>query len=114
MSAALVAEIKNWLVARGQKWETNEDAAQITWRVAYAMRDKGAKLIVKAPTQNGAVYQGVKYSHDAIAFPNGWVDCLVSAGPDKNLNIPAWGATGTDPTARLVPPFDINPQCTAR
>lgn len=110
--SALVAEIKAWLVARGQTWETNCDAFQITARVAWALRNEGAQLIVKRPEQNGCTWQGVRYSHDAIAFPTGWIDCLVSAGPDKNLNTPAWGATGTDPNARLVPPWDLDADTT--
>jgi len=103
----LVARIKADLVARGQTWRTNEDAFQITARVAWALRSEGAQLIVKTGAQNGAVYQGVKYSHDAIAFPTGWIDCLASAGPEQNLNIPAWGATGSS-NAPLVAPFDLD------
>jgi hypothetical protein len=104
----LVAEIKAQLEAQGQTWRTNEDAAQITWRVAWACRREGAMLIVKRPEQNGAVYQGVKFSHDALAFPEGWIDCLVSAGPPRNVNGPTWGATGTDPSAPLALPFDLD------
>jgi len=103
----LVVGVKAMLIARGQRWETNEDAAQITWRVAWALRGEGAQLVVKTPAQNGAVYQGVKYSHDVIALPSGWIDCLGSAGPPDNGNVPAWNPTGSS-GAPLAPPFDLD------
>jgi|KBSSwiStaDraftv2_1062776.scaffolds.fasta_scaffold11619_8 hypothetical protein len=107
MSVQIVVDVKALLIGRGQRWETNEDAAQITWRVAWILRDQGAQLVVKTPAQNGAVYQGVKYSHDVIAFPSGWIDCLGSAGPPDNGNVPAWNPTGSS-GAPLAPPFDLD------
>ena len=107
MSVQTVIDVKAMLIARGQRWETNEDAAQITWRVAWALRGEGAQLVVKTPAQNGAVYQGVKYSHDVIALPSGWIDCLGSAGPPDNGNVPAWNPTGSS-GAPLAPPFDLD------
>src|SRR3990167_7411815 len=106
MSQALVAQIKAELVANGQTFTTNEDAFEITRRVAWALREQGAMLIGKRANQNGAVFQGRKYSHDALAFLTGWIDLLANAGPPKNENRPVWQATGTDPTAALYCPMD--------
>ena len=108
MSQALVAQIKAELVANGQTFTTNEDAFEITRRVAWALREQGAMLIGKRANQNGAVFQGRKYSHDALAFLTGWIDLLERAGPPDNLNRPVWNATGTDPTAALYSPIDPN------
>jgi hypothetical protein len=107
MSRALVALIKAELEAKGQTWTTNEDAFQITARVAWAMRHQGAQLVMKRPEQNGADWHGARYSHDAIAFPDGWIDCLASAGPPANENRPVWDLTGRS-TAALVDPFDLD------
>ncbi len=105
---ALVQTIKADLVANGARFQTNEDAAQITWRVAWHLRDQGARLFLKTPAQNGAVYQGLKYGHDTIAFPDGWVDCLVSAGPPANGNGPTWDWHPGAPSGALAPPFDLD------
>jgi hypothetical protein len=108
MSKQLVEQVKAALVARGQKWETNEDAFQITGRVAWLLRGEGAMLISKQPGQNGAnTFWAGRVSHDAIAFPTGWKDVLVSAGPELNVNGPAWDPTGSS-TARLIEPFDLD------
>lgn len=103
----LVAEIKAALEVRGQTWRTNEDAFEITARVAWALRWEGARLVGKRPEQNGALYRGVKYSHDAIAFPSGWIDCLGAAGPPANANTPRWAATAVDLSAQLWAPLDL-------
>ena len=105
--ASMVADIKAALEAKGQTFTTNEDAFQITARVAWALKWEGAQLVTKTAAQNGAVYHGVKYSHDVIAFPDGWVDCLANAGPPSNENRPAWTATGRS-DAPLVAPFDLD------
>jgi hypothetical protein len=108
MSKQLVEQVKAALVAKGQKWETNEDAFQITGRVAWLLRDQGAKLISKQPHQNGASVNGFKVSHDSIAFPNQrWIDCLQSAGPELNQNTPVWNPTGFS-SAMLVEPWDMD------
>lgn len=106
MSIEIVRRIKEQLEAKGQRWQTNEDAFAITARVAWALWHHGAQLIVKRPEQNGAVYRGVKYSHDSIAFPGQWIDCLAGAGPPDNRNEPAWNPTGTSMDAQLIGPFD--------
>ena len=111
----LVADIKAQLVAKGQTFTTNCDAFQITGRVAWALRDRGAMLIKKSAAQNGCVlaagpFTGQKVSHDAIAFPDGWVDLLVSAGPPANVNGPAWDwhdAAAPPPTTVLLP-YDLD------
>jgi len=91
---------------------TNCHSAEITIRVAWATRAQGAMLILKQPSQNGCQMPGhPKVSHDAINYPDGYVDCLVSAGPPDNLNTPAWDWTpGThSPTdADAVPPWDLD------
>lgn len=114
-SKALVEAIKADLVARRQRWATNEDAFQITGRVAWELAGVGAQLIVKHPPQNAALltrgpYFGQWVSHDAIAFPDGWVDCLVNAGPTKNENRPAWTwHPGPPPPAgSVLAPFDLD------
>ena len=56
--SALVRRIKAQLIERGiipPQQTTNEHAAAITWRVAWALRGRGAMLIDKQPHQNGAV-----------------------------------------------------------
>lgn len=107
----LVRQIKARLVARGvipSPQTTNEHAAAITWRVAWELRAEGARLILKRPGQNAAIApNGERYSHDSIAFPGGYVDCLHSAGPPANVNGPAWDFTDSDhgPTAA---PFNLD------
>lgn len=109
--AALVERIKQELERRGiipSPQSTNEHAAAITWRVAWQMRDDGARLIPKAPGENGATHptRG-RFSHDAIAFPDGWVDCLASAGPPANENRPVWQwKPGRFPTTAA--PWDLD------
>lgn len=108
---ALVKRIKDELIAKGQTFTTNCDAFAITGRVAWALRDQGARLIVKTPGQNGCTWtNGVRYSHDAIAFSDGWVDCLESAGPPLNTNGPTWGWTAVPPTGPLAEPFNLEHQ----
>jgi len=106
----LVQLTKAALVAKGQAWTTNCDAAQITFRVAWVLRAEGAMLIRKSAAQNGCVWNGVKYSHDALQFPDGWADLLGSAGPPANVNTPSWqwtaGATNTADATKYAPPFD--------
>lgn len=111
MSKQIVEQVKAMLVARGQRWETNEDAFQITGRVAWILRGAGAMLIGKNASQNGAYLSpgGTKVSHDAIAFPGGqWKDCLISAGPADNFNIPTWDTTGAASGAWLLDPWDMD------
>lgn len=106
----LVARIKADLIARGVipvPQATNEHSAAITIRVAWALRADGAMLIMKTAAQNGAVVHGLKVSHDAIAFPAGWKDCLRSAGPPANANEPCWDPTGIS-GAPLIAPFDLD------
>jgi hypothetical protein len=114
-STALVAQIKADLLARGviqPRQEDNGDAAEITWRVAWALRDKGAKLIRKSPAQNGwtaeaGPYAGQRFSHDSIAFSDGYVDLLASAGPPANENRPVWQwKAGVSPS--VADPFDLD------
>jgi len=106
---ALVKRIKDELLAKGQTFTTNCDAFEITGRVAWALRDHGAKLIVKTPGQNGCTWtNGVRYSHDAIAFSDGWADCLASAGPPLNTNAPSWGWTAGPSTGPLAEPFNLD------
>src|SRR6188474_2120392 len=81
-SGAFVQAVKDDLVQRGvipTPQVTNCDAFQITARVAWYLRAQGAKLIPKTPAQNGCTWLGVRYSHDAIAFADGWADLLVGA-----------------------------------
>jgi hypothetical protein len=109
---ALVQETKATLVARGQAFATNCDAFQITARVAWALRAEGAVLIKKSAAQNGCVYLGQKYSHDALQFSDGWADLLASAGPPANVNTPTWqwtaGATNTADATKYAPPVDLD------
>lgn len=109
---ALVELTKAALVAKGQTFTTNCDAAQITFRVAWTLRTEGAKLLVKSAAQNGCVWNGVKYSHDALQFPDGWADLLASAGPPANTNTPTWqwtaGATNTADATKYAAPFDLD------
>jgi len=110
-SAAFVAQVKADLIDRGlipTVQGTNCDAFQITGRVAWALRDQGAKLIPKTAAQNGCVWKGAKYSLDAIAFADGWADVLVGAGPPQNENRPAWQFTASGPSAGAVAPIDLD------
>ena len=105
---ALVKKIKDELIAKGQTFTTNCDAFQITGRVAWALRGQSAMLIVKTPGQNGCTWtNGVRYSHDAIAFSDGWVDCLEGAGPPLNTNQPSWQWHPNVQTGPLAAPFTL-------
>lgn len=112
-SLALVAQVKADLIARGvipNPQSTNEHAGAITLRVAWLLRSFGARLVLK-PSGNHFIFNGVGYGIDFLAFPDGGVDLLVSAGPTKNLNTPAWqwdatkGYGSTSPP-NLALPFD--------
>ena len=82
-------------------------------RVAWQLRAQGAKLFRKTEAQNGCTWGGQRFSHDAIAFPTGWADLLVSAGPPANVNGPDWqwhpGAIAVEDPALFAPPFDLDP-----
>ena len=113
----LLEEIKRDLLARGvipPNPTDNRAPFEIISRLAWALRGQGARLIRKAPAQNGHTIEsgphaGERYSHDALSFPDGWVDCLASAGPPANENRPVWGWTDAvrDPNnANNAEPFD--------
>jgi len=110
-SGAFVQAVKNDVVMRGvipTPQRDNCDSFQITARVAWRLRAQGAKLIPKAAGQNGCTWLGVRYSHDAIALPDGWADLLVGAGPPLNQNQPAWQFTATGPSAGALAPIDLD------
>ena len=107
-----VAFIKQDLIARQvipDPQTSNCDSAEITIRLAWATRDQGAKLFAKTLAQNGCQKIGhPKVGHDAVAYPDGWVDVLVGAGPPKNTNEPAWQWHPGAPTGDLVAPWDLD------
>ena len=115
---ALVTEVKQDCLTRGiipQPQTSNRDSFQITGRVAWRLRDKGAKLVLKNAAQNGYTledgpYAGARVSHDAIAFSDGWADCLTNAGPPANGNGPTWQWTATGPPApgTVIDPYDLD------
>jgi hypothetical protein len=93
----LVRAIKADLIARGTipaQQTTNDHSAAILVRLAWQTEGLGAMLIRKSPAQNGAWLtirgERVKVSHDSLNYPDGNVDALVGAGPEDNLNTPAW------------------------
>jgi len=107
--------IKHDLIKRGilpEPQTTNDHALAITARVAWVTRDQGAMLIRKSSAQNGAWLtirgERVKVSHDAIAYPDGWVDCLVGAGPPQNTNGPTWQWHPDTSPASVVAPVDLD------
>jgi hypothetical protein len=113
----LLEQIKRDLLARGiipPNPTDNRTPFEIISRLAWALRGQGARLLRKAPAQNGYTIEsgphaGERYSHDAISFPDGWVDCLANAGPPANENRPVWGWTDAvrDPNnASTAEPFD--------
>src|SRR6185436_10638619 len=115
---ALVTEVKQDCLTRGvipSPQTSNRDSFQITGRVAWRLRDKGAKLVLKNAAQNGYTledgpYAGARVSHDAIAFSDGWADCLTNAGPPANGNGPTWQWTATGPPApgTVIDPYDLD------
>ena len=115
----LLEQIKRDLLARGiiaPNPTDNRAPFEIISRLAWALRGQGARLLRKAPAQNGYTIEsgphaGERYSHDAISFPDGWVDCLANAGPPANENRPVWGWTDAvrDPNnASTAEPFDLD------
>lgn len=112
----LVAAVKAEVLARGvlpRQQTTNCHSFEITGRVAWRMRDRGAALVVKTPAQNGCLldrgpHVGRKVSHDAISFPDGWVDILANAGPPNNLNTPAWQWHTDPPSGTNLAPWDLD------
>jgi hypothetical protein len=82
----LVTRVKNYLISRGQQFNTFCDAYEITRRVAWALRGEGVGLMTTYHTTqcNG-------YSADVIAYTdNSGVDILTSCGPPDNTNGPTW------------------------
>jgi len=113
----LLEQIKRDLLARGiipPNPADNRAPFEIVSRLAWALRGQGARLLRKGPAQNGYTIEsgphaGERYSHDAISFPDGWVDCLANAGPPANENRPVWGWTDAvrEPnTPTTAEPFD--------
>jgi len=113
----LLEQIKRDLLARGiipPNPTDNRAPFEIVSRLAWALRAQGARLLRKGPAQNGYTIEsgphaGERYSHDAISFPDGWVDCLANAGPPANENRPVWGWTDAvrDPSnPNTAEPFD--------
>lgn len=89
--AALVACVKEDLVRRGFNLSGTCGAFEITLRVAWALRDRGAGLEVYSGTScNG-------YSHDIVFFsPSAEsADILIGAG---STNTPAWQYHGPEPS----------------
>ena len=114
---ALVTQIKDDLIRRRvipNPQQDNGDSFQICARVAWALKDRGAKLIGKtSPAQNGWTIedgprQGQRVSHDSLAFPDGWVDLLASAGPPSNENRPVWQWHTEPPSGYFVEPYDLD------
>ena len=116
-STALVAQIKDDLIRRRvipDPQRDNGDSFEITGRLAWALRQRGAKLIGKSsPAQNGWTIPdgpsaGQRVSHDAVAFPDGWVDLLASAGPPSNENRPVWQWHTEPPAGFFIEPYDLD------
>ncbi len=99
----LVAAAKTELLARGEPQDSNRFPFLMVLLVAWATRHEGAKLVGKTDAQNGYTFRGVRYSHDVIAYPDSWIDCVVNAGPPSNVNAPAWNPTGTSPGLLYYP-----------
>ncbi len=108
----LVREVRADLEARGIYQaalpDGNRAAWEITARVVWACRHEGARLVVKTAGQNGYTFHDIRYSHDAIAFPTGWVDCLIGAGPPDNQNEPGWGWHDGAISGPTADPFDLD------
>lgn len=104
--------IKQDLIERGvipNPQTTNCHSAEITIRLAWATRKQGAMLFAKTMAQNGCQKVGhPKVGHDAVAYPDGWVDILISAGPPANENRPTWDWHPGAPTGELVAPWDLD------
>jgi hypothetical protein len=82
----LVRRVKEYLIAKGQQFNTYCDAFEIVRRVAWALRGDGGGLLTTPHTTqcNG-------FSADIVAYPDkSGVDILIGAGPLANTNGPAW------------------------
>jgi hypothetical protein len=113
----VVAEIRAALVARGVLLIGPCGAFEITKRVAWALREEGAGLLLKNGGNNC-----VGYAVDIIAYRDGTiVDILVNGGGDEDPsgnaipgtgNGPAWNVNTekVDPTRWAAPfPVDADP-----
>lgn len=113
MSQQIVEQVKAELIAAGviPADASAETDNRVPFRITHEVaRRTGGLLFVKAsPAQNGYTFNGVRYSHDAIAYPTGWVDCLVSAGPPSNQNRPGWLWHAGAVTGVLATPPPIAP-----
>lgn len=94
----LVENVKNYLIAKGQQFNSYCDAFEIVKRVAWALRNEGAGLMTTFhTTQCGG------FSADVIAYPDGsGVDILGCAGgptPDCTNNAPSWQPGPDNPEA---------------
>ena len=101
----VVLQAKADLIVKGIPQDSNEFPFYMVLLTAWDTRAEGAKLVGKQPSQNGWTFKGQRYSHDVLAYPDGWIDCVVSAGPPNNLNRPVWNATGSS-AAQLFNPID--------
>lgn len=115
---ALVSAIKRDCLIRGiigVEQTSNREPFEIVARVAWHLRSAGALLLRKSPSQNGYTIErgshtGLRVSHDSLAFPDGWVDCLANAGPPSNVNAPAWQwhDSAAPPESTTVGPWNID------
>lgn len=101
MSQQVVEQVKADLVNRGFQFQTNCDAWQITARVAFKV---GGKLVQKSEAENHCLFNGQRYGIDVVVMPDGWFDCLGSAGPPANANRPQWSRVNPSGATLLDPP----------
>jgi hypothetical protein len=85
----------------------NNSAFEVTKRVAWALRDEGAGLLIKNGGENITAWRGYLFSSSRICYPDGrLVKVIYDAGPG-GANGPSWQDSGDYVSPSLyVPPMD--------
>lgn len=85
---------------------TSDKTFEITRRVAWALRQQGAGLLIKDSGENIIGWGNRSYSICRICFPDGHVWKVMTDCGDGGANGPTWADNGFVETNRYVPAID--------
>ena len=87
-----------------------EQAFEVTKRVAWALRDEGAGLLIKNGGENIVHWQGMWFAAGRIVYRDLHLYKVLADVGDGGANAPSWQDEGVDPglAGRWVSPIDPN------